>query len=423
MKTKITFLACLLCFTTICRAQSKHSKTSLFPTYKGLIMAGYQGWFRAEGDGSGSKRFAYGNEQRGGMDMWPDVTEYAKTYQTSFVLKSGEKARVFSSYDKSSVDLHFKWMQQYGVDGVFVQRFFGTVRSRDKESSVVLKNALEAASKYKRAIAIMYDLSGLAAKGEDCTKIIDDWKYLVDELKVTNQDGAKTYLNHNGKPVVAIWGIGFNTRPYNIRNIGIEKVIDFLKNDPVYGGCTVMLGVPNQWRELRADCLHDPYLHTLIKSADIIFPWSVQRYSPLMHNDMDRFKDDRIDDMKWCAENHIDYVPTVFPGFSWHNLSVYEFPDDIKPAGSIPREGGRFYWQQMYTVLSIGSPMVYVAMFDEMNEGTAIFKTTDNPPVSQNIQFINMDGKPSDTYLWLTGEAGKMLRNEIPLSSKMPVRQ
>ncbi|HTH81651.1 MAG TPA: glycoside hydrolase family 71/99-like protein [Mucilaginibacter sp.] len=424
MKTKIAFLACWLCALNFCYAQSKHSKTTLYPTYKGLIMAGYQGWFRAEGDGSGSKRFAYGNEQKSGMDMWPDVTEYAKTYPTSFTLKSGEKARVFSSYDKSTVDVHFKWMQEYGVDGVFVQRFYGTVRSRDKESSVVLKNALASASKYKRAIAVMYDLSGLAAKGEDCTAIIDDWKYLVDELKVTNQEGNKTYLHHNGKPVVAIWGVGFNTRPFNIRNIGIEKVLNFLKNDPVYGGCAIMLGVPNQWRELRADCNHDPYLHTLIKQADLIFPWSVQRYSPLLHNDMDRFRDDRTDDMQWCKENNVDYVPTVYPGFSWHNLSTYEFPDDIKPAGSIPRQGGRFYWQQMYTVLSTGAPMVYVAMFDEMNEGTAIFKTTDDPPVSsKNVQFINMDGKPSDTYLWLTGEAGKMLRNEIPLTSKMPVRK
>ena len=53
---------------------------------------------------------------------------------------------------------------------------------------------------------------------------------------------------------------------------------------------------------------------------------------------------------------------------------------------------------------------------DEVNEGTAIFKCSDTPPVNDMAKFINMDGKPSDTYLWLTGEAGKMLRKEKPLS-------
>lgn len=43
-------------------------------------------------------------------------------------------------------------------------------------------------------------------------------------------------------------------------------------------------------------------------------------------------------------------------------------------------------------------------MFDEVNEGTAIFKVTDNPPVSDIAKFVDMDGKPSDHYLWLTGE-------------------
>jgi hypothetical protein len=404
-------------------AQPKHSKQTLYPSYKGLVMAGYQGWFRAQGDGTQARRFAYGSEERTGIDMWPDVSEYEKTYETPWKLPGGKNARFFSSYDKSTVDIHFKWMQQYGVDGVFMQRFFGNAKGRDSVSGVILKHAFEAASKYDRAIAVMYDLSGLKASGEDCSAIIEDWKYLVDQLKVTSQPAHKTYLHHNAKPVVAIWGIGFPDRPYNVRNIGLHRLIDFLKNDPVYGNCAVMLGVPMAWRSLNADCNPDPYLHQLIKQSDIVMPWTVQRYSPLLHNDMDRLRDNTIDDIAWCKQNKVDYVPCIYPGFSWHNLSRYEFPDDVKPVGSIPRQGGRFYWQQVVTTLSAGASMLYVAMFDEVNEATAIFKCTDVPPVSTFTSFINMDGKPSDHYLWLTGEAAKILRKEKPLTIKMPERK
>jgi hypothetical protein len=333
----------------------------------------------------------------------------------------GSTARFFSSQDRSTVRTHFRWMREYGVDGVFMQRFFGSATPRDPRNEV-LKNAFEAASEYGRAVAVMYDLSGLKASGEDCSRLIEDWKWLVDQLGVTNQKGTKTYLHHDGKPLVAIWGLGFPDRPYNIRNIGIERFIDFLQNDPVYGGCAVMLGVPTFWRDLNADCLPDPYLHEVIRSADIVMPWMVQRFTPLLHNDMDRYRDIILADIEWCRRAGIDYVPCVTPGFSWHNLSRSEFPDDVKPVASIPRQGGRFYWQQLSTAINAGAEMIYVAMFDEVNEGTAIFKVSDDPPVGEVAKFAANDGMPSDHYLWLTGEAGRMLRREIPLSFKLPVR-
>ncbi len=403
---------------TSLNAQGKHSSITKYPTYNGLIMAGYQGWFRPQKDGK-----FYPDETQIKIDMWPDVSEYQQTYPTGLKLADGSTAKFFNSSDKSTVDLHFKWMKEYGLDGVFMQRFFNMTRSGRPRytTTAVLKNAFEAASKYERAIAVMYDLSGLKSSGEDCSSVIEDWKYLVDSLKVTNQDGAKTYLHHHGKPLVAIWGVGFPDRPYNIRNIGLQRLIDFLKNDPVYGGCAVMLGVPTFWRELNADCTPDPYLHELIKQCDIVLPWMVQRFSPLLHNDMDRYRDVMLQDIKWCKEHHVDYVPCVYPGFSWHNLSRFEFPDDVKPVGSIPRQGGRFYWQQMTTAMLAGASMIYVAMFDEVNEGTAIFKCSDNPPVSKVAKFIDMDGKPSDHYLRLTGTAAQMLRKEIPLQLSIPV--
>jgi len=430
MNFKATLLALVIAvgmFVSEVNAQKqKHATSTNYPSYKGMIMAGYQGWFRGPDRNFG--HYGLGgkfDETHCKIDAWPDVSEYEKTYETSFVHADGTKARVFSSTDKSTTDLHFKWMKEYGIDGVYMQRFFGSTKHKrdDAPENVVLKNAFNAASVNNKAIAVMYDLSGLRGSGEDCSSIIEDWKYLVDQLKVTDQAGNKTYLHHNGKPVVAIWGIGFPDRPYNIRNIGLERLFDFLKNDPEYGGCAIMIGVPTFWRTLESDCINDPYLHTLIKQVDIVLPWTVQRFTPLLHNDMDRFRDLIIGDMAWCRQNNIDYVPCVTPGFSWHNLSKGEFPDDIKPVASIPRQGGRFLWQQFSTAMLAGAEMIYVAMFDEVDEGTAIFKCSDNPPVSNEAKFIDMDGMPSDHYLWLTGEATKMMRKEIPLSIKMPKRQ
>lgn len=232
----------LMCLTLSNHAQNKHSASSQFMSYEGLIMSGYQGWFRAEGDGSNLGWNHYGvkgtfDKENVTIDLWPDVTEYEKVYPTSFLLSDGLPARVFSSWDKSTVDLHFKWMKEYDIDGVFMQRFFGVTRTPEsrKTGNVILENALEASRKNNRAIAVMYDLSGLRP-GEDCSSVIEDWKQLVDDLKIASGGKDQTYLYHRGKPMVAIWGLGFPDRPYNIRDIGIDKLIDFLKNDPKYGG-------------------------------------------------------------------------------------------------------------------------------------------------------------------------------------------
>lgn len=433
MKRITTILIILITLTTFgANAQSKHGKTTKYPSYKGLVMAGYQGWFRAEGDGSGSGWGHYGKAgkfdfENNTIDFWPDVSDYEKTYKTGFISPNGKPAEVFSSADKSTTELHFKWMKEYGVDGVFMQRFFGVARefkNSEKTQDKILKNALVAAKENGRAIAVMYDLSGLKADGEDCSSVIEDWKMLVDQLKVTNQGENQTYLYHNGKPLVTIWGVGFPDRPYDIRKIGVNRLIDFLKNDPVYGGCSVMLGVPTYFRELDKDCVHDPYLHELIESVDIVLPWMVQRFTPYVQKSIDHQRDHIIADIKWCKEHGVDYVPIAYPGFSWRNLSLGK-PELSKYTayGAIPRLGGRFYWDQFATMITAGAEMIYVAMFDEIDEGTAIFKVSDTPPNSAKAHFVDNDGMPSDHYLWLTGLGAKMLRKEIPLSFEMPERE
>lgn len=405
----------LLFLCVVAYGQQKHSKTSAFKSYKGLVMAGYQGWFNAPDDGAGRGwnhylshgKFAPGSTN---IDIWPDVTEYKKTYRSPFKLADGSDAYLYSSYDASSVDLHFKWMKQYGIDGVFVQRFIADVQWGHGRihNDMVLSNALASAQKYHRAISLMYDLSGMGAGGDSL--VIKDWKHLIDSLKITNRGNNQTWLYHNGKPLVAVWGIGFNDhRRYGLAEA--ERIVDFLKNDPVYGGCAVLLGVPTYWRDFGSDTEKDPALHDLLRKADIIHPWFVGRFNEAAYP---AFKSRIADDIIWCKVNKLDYVPTVFPGFSWHNMNPRS------PQNQIPRNRGHFYWKQITGAIQSGADMLYVAMFDEVDEGTAILKASKNPPVGLSNFVTYEDDIPNDYYLYLTGYAGKMLRKQIPLRDDVP---
>ncbi len=120
-------------------------------------------------------------------------------------------------------------------------------------------------------------------------------------------------------------------------------------------------------------------------------------------------------DVAWCEERGLDYMPVAFPGFSWHNMRP------AAPLDQIPRRGGQFLWTQLKAAKQVGARMAYVAMFDEMDEGTAIFKCTNDPPRGES-KFVADKELPSDHYLWLTGEAAKMFREECQVTDAMPTR-
>ena len=86
---------------------------------------------------------------------------------------------------------------------------------------------------------------------------------------------------------------------------------------------------------------------------------------------------------------------------------------------SIPRQGGKFLWSQFAAAKKAGATMVYQAMFDEVDEGTAIFKCTNDVPVGES-KFSTFEGLPSDFYLKLVGTASKMIRGDMPLTDEMP---
>ena len=74
-------------------------------------------------------------------------------------------AHVFSSHNGKTVLRHFRWMQEYGIDGVFVQRFgVETVHPADLRplQHRPRPHCREGANRYGRGYAVMYDLSRLA---------------------------------------------------------------------------------------------------------------------------------------------------------------------------------------------------------------------------------------------------------------------
>jgi len=78
MKYKTIFTALLLLLTYIqISAQSKHAGKSRYMSYKGLVMAGYQGWFNCEGDGAerGWTRYPLKNRFEAGSCKFETVPE------------------------------------------------------------------------------------------------------------------------------------------------------------------------------------------------------------------------------------------------------------------------------------------------------------------------------------------------------------
>src|SRR2546430_11767303 len=91
--------------------------------------------------------------------------------------------------------------------------------------------------------------------------------------------------------------------------------------------------------------------------------------------------------MQWAAQHGAAYQRVIFPGFAWSNWN----------GGSrnmIPRRAGRFFWAQALAAQQAHAS-VWIAMFDEYDEGTAIAKAAENPsmiPADQYFLTLDADG-------------------------------
>lgn len=375
-----------------------------YNSYKGLVMAGYQGWFDTPDDGAGRGWYHYVGHDgfRPGSahpDLWPETSEYTKLYKTPFTYENGDTAYLPSSHDRETTDLHFRWMKQYGLDGVFMQRFVGEIKGESGRNHFnhVLDNAMDCANRYDRAISVMYDLSGM--QPADTAVLLHDVDWLAKRYSLFDHKANPSFLWHRGRPLIAVWGVGFNDhRAYGLREA--ETIIRGLKAR----GFSVLLGVPTYWRTLTADTESDPGLLSLIEECDIVMPWFVGRYNERSYP---AFAKSIKEDQAWADSHGVDYAPLCFPGFTWSNM---HYPHQ---AAYVPRNKGSFFRKQLdYCIDEAGAQMLYIAMFDEIDEGTAIMKCAQRVPTPEpGSNFVPMDeGVDSGLYLQLAGDAAKRLK-------------
>lgn len=385
---------------------------------QGMVLVGYQGWFRCPEDGSFGawSHWSKGEPSAGTMsvDLYPDTSELSSRSLCQLPGESidGRPAYLFSSYPKETVDKHFEWMQSYGIDGALLQRPANSISGQIEEGDAVLKNVRDAAEAHHRVFAIEYDVTGFPAAAL-MQKLQDDWKYLSREIRITS---SSAYLNMNDKPIVAVWGFGFNDgRHIDDPKLALQ-IIQWFKN---YAHVIVMGGVPAGWGTLSNDSVSDPAWREVYAALDIVQPWTVGRYGSI--DSAETWKTTHlIPDLELTRKNHQLYMPVIFPGFSWHNLNRSE------PKNQIPRLGGTFLWRQAFNAKIAGASFVKIAMFDEVNEGTAIFKAASlrkDAPQSGYWLTLDADGiqLPSDWYLRVANEVSRMFRGEIKPTSQLPL--
>jgi hypothetical protein len=380
-------------------------------------MCGYQGWFRCPGDPSkegwvhwsrNSKRLAPNTLT---FEMWPDMSEYSAAERFAapgFTHKGGKSAYLFSSDNAATVLRHFAWMRDHDIDGAFLQHFVvdlpgGPLQHRYPSRKRVLDHARAAAQKTGRVWALCYDIAGMPAR-DVFDVLTNDWKRMVDG-RIT---ADLRYLHDGGKPVVKVWGFYRNQPGTPMTPELANRLIDFFKAPGRYSAFLVGGGDWN-WRSNP-----DPRWQQFLRRLDAYAPWNVGNSSKDRSGVVRASTRHWAADRRECERHGTRWIGVVYPGFSWDNLKR-------KPAGTstIPRRGGKFLWEQFHELAKLKVDCVYVAMFDEVDEGTAIFKVTDSPPTQG--RFLDCEGLPSDWYLRLVRAGAGMLRGQRPITPDIPI--
>jgi hypothetical protein len=379
------------------------------------VIVGYQGWFGCPNDLDANPNWQHWfvkgvRPEFLTVDVLPSVRKLPpeELCDTGLPRADGQGTiKLFSSQNPRVVAAHFGWMRDRGIDGAAAQRFIGPVASdpvKKRRSDHVLKNVQAAAEANGRVFFLVYDVSG-ADPQTVSDDLRNDWSYVVKTLRLTE---SPAYLHDNGKPVVELWGFGVGDRPGTAEAVA-ALIADLKGGSHGLAPATVIGGVPSHWRTLDGDAKPDHAWAEVYRSYDVISPWAVGRFAD--EAGADRFLREVVQpDIAETQRLGLRYMPVVFPGFSWSNLMRNRDRPAQAILNKIPRECGRFMWRQVSNLLQLKVTTLYVAMFDEADEGTAIFPgetRADKLPANARMVYLNEDGcsLPDDWYVRVTGAA------------------
>jgi hypothetical protein len=368
----------------------------------GKITVGYQGWFACIGDGAPINAWWHWSQNQSQppspsnnvIKAWPDMQEYAKSYQTAYAnLNDGAPATLFSSYDQSTVNTHFLWMQQNGCDTAALQRFDPNGSEGPTRDAMAAK-VESAAVAYGRKFYIMYDVTGWTNMQ---TEIKTDWT-----SKMSAYTSSSAYAVQDGKPVVCIWGFGFNDSNHPWDAAACLDVVNWFKSQGAY----VIGGVPREWRTGTGGS-RSGFLG-VYHAFNMLSPWMVGAIGTAADSDS-IYTNFTVPDVADCNANGVDYQPCVLPG----DVSANQ------------RAHGDFMWRQFYNMVRAGVQGIYISMFDEYGEGNQIAKTAATQagvPAGSGLLSLDQDGTAcsSDYYLRLTNDGGRMLKGQIALTATRP---
>lgn len=385
--------------------------SDVHPDFQGKLVVGYQGWFGCPGDFANNTRWQHwvvndaGHESHPSVEMIPDLQGFDDDEVCPSAPGMGQ-VRLFSSQTLKTVRRHFQWMKTFGIQAVALQRFATHLRGEEdrKRLDNVLRNVRASASESGRSYFIEYDVTGVD-KQTWVADVTADWRRLVDEFRVTADPG---YLFFKGKPVLGIFGLGFDGAQYPEDPLAALGLLDAVA-DPVFPmeGAALFGGVPARWRTLGGDASGDPRWTAVYKRLDIISPWTVGRFRTI--SEADHFMETNFArDLALTKKMGALYAPTLFPGASWSNR-------ERSPAAfnAIPRRCGDFFERQAANILNAGSTTAFLAMFDELDEGTAILPAARRAQLDRGLRFLGPDSDGcdlrSDFYLERAGSLATKL--------------